>query len=74
MFSTDDISKKYGYGVAIYNTESKGKWVYHNGSWGGAKTMTLYLPETNEFLVILSNNRYEETYKKFEEDLYNLIQ
>lgn len=74
MFSTDEISKKYGFGVAIYNTESKGKWVYHNGSWGGAKTMTLYLPETNEFLVILSNNRYEDTYKTFEDDLYKLIQ
>jgi CubicO group peptidase (beta-lactamase class C family) len=74
MFSTDDVSKKYGYGVAIYNTESKGKWVYHNGSWGGAKTMTLYLPESNEFLVILSNNRYEETYRSFEEELYKLIQ
>ncbi len=74
MFSTDEVSKKYGFGVAIYDTESKGKWVYHNGSWGGAKTMILYLPETNEFLVILSNNRYEETYKKFEEDLYKLIQ
>jgi len=74
MFSTDEVSKKYGFGVAIYDTKSKGKWVYHNGSWGGAKTMTLYLPETNEFLVILSNNRYEETYKSFEADLYKLIQ
>tara|TARA_E500000318_G_scaffold25101_1_gene25136 strand:+ start:12920 stop:14008 length:1089 start_codon:yes stop_codon:yes gene_type:complete len=74
MLSTDDISKKYGFGVAIYDTESKGKWVYHNGSWGGAKTMTLYLPESNEFLVILSNNRYEETYRSFEEELYKLIQ
>lgn len=74
IFSADSISKKYGYGFAIYNTHSKGKWVYHNGSWSGFKTTALYLPESNEYLVILSNNRYEETYKKFEEEFYNLIQ
>lgn len=74
MFSVDGISTKYGYGFAIYETKSKGKWVYHNGSWAGFKTTALYLPESNEYIVILSNNRYEETYYKFEEDLYNLIQ
>jgi CubicO group peptidase (beta-lactamase class C family) len=74
MFSPDTISKKYGYGFAIYNTESKGKWVYHNGSWSGYKTMALYLPDSNEYLVILSNNRYEETHWEFEKDFYELIQ
>ncbi len=74
MFSVDSVSTRYGYGFAIYETESKGKWVYHNGSWAGWKTTVLYLPESNEYLVILSNNRYEETYYKFEEDLYKLIQ
>lgn len=74
MFSTDNISTKYGYGLAIYKNTGKGRWVYHNGSWGGYKTLTLYLPETNELLVVLSNNRYNETYKKFEADLYKLIQ
>jgi len=74
MFSVDSVSTRYGYGYAIYETESKGKWVYHNGSWSGFKTTALYLPESNEYLVILSNNRYEETYQKFEEDLYKLIQ
>lgn len=74
MISVDSISTKYGYGFAIYNTESKGKWVYHNGSWSGYKTMALYLPNSNEYLLILSNNRFEETYWKFEEDFYKLIQ
>jgi len=74
MFSVDSVSTKYGYGFAIYDTESKGKWVYHNGSWSGYKTTALYLPESNEYLLILSNNRYEETYWKFEEDFYKLIQ
>jgi len=73
MFSVDSISPKYGYGFAIYNTESKGKWVYHNGSWSGYKTSAIYLPNSNEYLLILSNNRYGETYKKFEEDFYKLI-
>ncbi|MEP2936084.1 MAG: serine hydrolase domain-containing protein [Gilvibacter sp.] len=74
MFSTDSISTKYGYGFAIYKTEKKGKWVYHNGSWSGYKTTAIYLPRTNEYLVILSNNRYEQTYKKFEDDFYAIIQ
>ncbi|NAS29458.1 serine hydrolase [Flavobacteriaceae bacterium R38] len=74
MFTTDSISKKYGYGFAIYLTNNKGKWVYHNGSWSGYKTMALYLPESNEYLTILSNNRYEEVYSKFEADFYKLIQ
>ncbi|NJB70125.1 CubicO group peptidase (beta-lactamase class C family) [Saonia flava] len=74
MTSIDSVSTKYGYGFAIYNTKSKGKWIYHNGSWSGYKTSAIYLPDSNEYLVILSNNRYKETYKKFEEDLYKLIQ
>lgn len=74
MMTADKISSKYGFGWAIYETKSKGRWVYHNGSWSGYKTMTLYLPDSNEFLTILSNNRFEETYKKFEEDFYKLIQ
>jgi len=74
MFSVDSISPKYGYGFAIYNTKSKGKWVYHNGSWSGYKTSAIYLPDSNEYLLILSNNRFEETYKKFEEDFYKIIQ
>lgn len=74
MISVDAVSKKYGFGFAIYDTKSKGKYIYHNGSWSGYKTMTIYLPKTNEYLVILSNNRYKETYKSFEDDLYKLIQ
>ncbi|MEP3209312.1 MAG: serine hydrolase domain-containing protein [Maribacter sp.] len=74
MMSADSISTKYGFGWAIYDTDSKGKWVYHNGSWSGYKTMTLYLPKSNELLIILSNNRFVATYKNFEEDLYQLIQ
>ncbi len=74
MMSVDSISTKYGFGWAIYDTDSKGKWIYHNGSWSGYKTMMLYLPKSNELLIILSNNRFAATYKKFEDDLYQLIQ
>ncbi|MBT8300531.1 MAG: beta-lactamase family protein [Maribacter sp.] len=74
MTSVDAVSKKYGYGFAIYDTTSKGKWIYHNGSWSGYKTSAIYLPESNEYTVILSNNRYPETYKSFEDELYKLIQ
>ncbi|EAQ99623.1 serine hydrolase domain-containing protein [Maribacter sp. HTCC2170] len=74
MTSVDNVSKKYGYGLAIYETKSKGKWVYHNGSWSGYKTSVIYLPKSNEHIVILSNNRYAQTYKSFEDELYKLIQ
>ncbi|MER3318450.1 MAG: serine hydrolase domain-containing protein [Allomuricauda sp.] len=73
MLTVDTISSKYGFGFAIYETESKGRWVYHNGSWSGYKTSAIYLPESNEYLIILSNNRYKETYNKLEEDLYHII-
>lgn len=73
MITVDSVSQRYGYGLAIYETESKGKWLYHNGSWSGFKTSAMYLPESNEYLVILSNNRFEETYTKLEADLYALI-
>lgn len=73
MFSTDTISSKYGFGFAIYKTQKKGTWVYHNGSWSGYKTTAIYLPDSNEYLVILSNTRYAETYKSFEDDLYKLL-
>ncbi|PCE62624.1 serine hydrolase domain-containing protein [Sediminicola luteus] len=72
MFTTDSVSPKYGFGVALYETK-KGKWVYHTGSLGGYKTMALYLPNSDEYLVILSNNRYADTYKTFDEALYALI-
>ncbi|MFD2568254.1 serine hydrolase domain-containing protein [Pseudotenacibaculum haliotis] len=74
MTSVDSVSPKYGFGFAIYETKTKGKWVYHNGSWSGYKTSAIYLPDSNEYLVILSNNRFEETYKKMEDDLYKVIQ
>ena len=73
MFKIDNISKKYGFGFAIYQTKDMGRWVYHNGSWSGYKTSAIYLPKSNQYLVILSNNRYQETYNKFELAFYNLI-
>lgn len=73
MFSVNDVSKKYGFGFAIYQTRDKGRWVYHNGSWSGYKTSAIYLPDSNEYILILSNNRYKETYNKLEEDIYKLI-
>lgn len=53
MLSTDSISRKYGFGFAIYTT-TKGKWVYHNGSWSGYKTTALYLVGGNK------TKRYEK--------------
>ena len=73
MLTVDEVSSKYGFGFAIYETKSKGRWVYHNGSWSGYKTSAIYLPDSNEYLVILSNNRYKETYNKLEADLYKII-
>lgn len=72
MFTPDKVSRKYGYGFAIYYTK-RGRWVYHTGSFGGYKTTALYLPDTEQYLIILSNNRYKETYKSFDEGLYRLV-
>jgi len=57
----------------LLNEKSNNYWC-NIRDWSGYKTTALYLPESNEYLIILSNNRYEETYWKFEEDFYKLIQ
>lgn len=45
---------KYGYG--LYITDVKNKPVYtHDGSWAGYKTGTVYFPDKNVGIVILSN-------------------
>ena len=59
MFTVDNLSTDYGYGFVIEDKEKSGKLVYHFGSWAGYYTMTFYLPKTNEYIVTLCNNEYE---------------
>lgn len=63
MFTTDDISKNYGYGFVIEEKEKSGKLIYHFGGWAGYSTMTFYLPKYNEYIVVLCNNEYKDFFK-----------
>ncbi len=60
MFSTDEVSTAYGYGLVVQSSEAAGKYVLHTGSWQGFHTFLLYIPRTDEFVAVLSNNSYEE--------------
>jgi len=57
MFTPDSLSYDYGFGFEIKETESE-KRVYHTGNWAGYYSITYYLPNTNEYIVILNNNEY----------------
>lgn len=60
MFSGDSISKSTGFGFVIQNSEKLGKYILHTGAWQGYVNFLLYILESDEFVVILSNNEYEE--------------
>lgn len=61
MFSGDEISSTYGFGFVIQNSDSLGKYVLHTGSWQGYHSFLLYILSSDEFVVVLSNNSYDET-------------
>lgn len=58
MFKPDKISKKYGYGFKISNHPMLGRVIMHTGGWSGFFSVNLYVPNTNEYFVILSNNEF----------------
>lgn len=60
MFSGDSISKSTGFGFGIQISEKLGKYVLHTGSWQGYVNFLLYILDTDEFVVVLSNNQYEK--------------
>lgn len=60
LFSADKVSKEYGCGFFIDDGDDE-RNIYHGGSWSGYLTWTYYLPESNEYIVILCNNNYSKT-------------
>lgn len=60
MFSGDAISSSTGFGLMIQESKSLGKYVLHTGNWQGYINFMLYVLKSEEFVVILSNNSYEE--------------
>lgn len=57
MFTSDELSTDYGLGFFIHEKEGK-KNIYHSGSWAGYFTWAYYIPETNEYIIVLCNNSY----------------
>lgn len=53
-------SGELGYGFSVNNFE-EGMFYYHGGRWAGYTTESIYYPETNEYIVIMSNNDYSKT-------------
>jgi CubicO group peptidase (beta-lactamase class C family) len=50
-------SKTLDYGYGLYLKEMKNKKAYgHDGAWGGYRSATVFFPEENVGVVILSNN------------------
>lgn len=60
MFTNDEISKDYGLGFFIDEDEEQ-RNIYHGGSWAGYYAWAYYIPETNEYIVVLCNNNYGKT-------------
>lgn len=53
-------SGKLGYGFWVLNSD-KGIYYYHPGQWAGYTSQSLYFPDSNVYVVILSNNNYQES-------------
>lgn len=53
-------SGKLGYGFWVMNSD-EGMLYYHPGQWAGYTSESIYYPEANKYIVILSNNNYQKT-------------
>jgi hypothetical protein len=67
----DNNAIDYGYG--LYLTEINNKEVYfHDGVWGGYRTYTVFFPEDNIGIVILSNSGISQS-RKMIVDIDNIL-
>ena len=55
MFSTDEVSKKYGYGVSISESDTH-RSVWHNGSWAGYYSYLGWDMTSDRLYIALTNN------------------
>lgn len=53
-------SGKIGYGFLVVNSDT-GIYYYHPGLWSGYTSQSLYFPDSNVYVVVLSNNNYQKT-------------
>ena len=53
-------SGELGYGFWVLNSD-EGIYYYHPGQWAGYTSQSLYFPDSNVYVVVLSNNNYQET-------------
>ena len=60
MFSVDEVSTNYGYGIRCADNKLYGRTIYHTGTWAGYNNIMIYFPNTNEFYAILTNNSTKE--------------
>ena len=68
-----DNNKTIGYGYGLYITEINNKKAYfHDGVWGGFRTVTVFFPEDNIGIVILSNNGVLQSRKTIT-DIANIL-
>jgi CubicO group peptidase (beta-lactamase class C family) len=68
-----DNSKTINYGYGLYITEIENMKAYvHDGAWGGFRSGTVFLPEENIGIVILSNNGILQP-KKMINDLVDIL-
>ncbi|MFY0688282.1 MAG: beta-lactamase family protein [Cyclobacteriaceae bacterium] len=67
MFEVGGAASDYGFGFRIETDKWLGKMITHSGSWGGYRSLTMYLPKTNEYFVLLGNTEYEEMDKLLNE-------
>jgi CubicO group peptidase (beta-lactamase class C family) len=53
-----DSTNFYGFGVMVQPKSDRGKIISHTGSWPGYSTMINRFTDSNQTIIILSNNQY----------------
>lgn len=71
LFTPDSVSSNYGLGFFIDSGDGERNF-YHQGTWAGYQTWTYDRRESNEYIVVLSNNNYSKTREILRVVLHNL--
>lgn len=53
-------SGKLGYGFWVLNSD-EGIFYYHPGQWSGYTAESIYFPDSNVYVIVLSNSNYQKT-------------
>lgn len=71
LMSPRDSSSYYGYGVMVQPKTEKGKMITHSGGWPGYATFITRFPDSNQVIIILSNN--ESAVAQFDAGLKSIL-